>query len=262
LRVVVEPAHKLRIFHVLNADFVQKFFHKPMEFLVFRDAVIDKLRSKLCQNLAVFHFAIEQSKRIRVQSSLAIFTKVALFSHVVIHKSLFILFTTFFGTDVVQLHSKTVFNSQVFKNFPGEKNALHIQRRITLPDNFHAKLPEHSVTTFLRSIVTKVRLDVEKFHRLRQLLHAMLNVGAHCSGRSFRFQSEAASALVQERVHFFGNNIRVFSNTAIKHFRVLQNRSGNTAKPGLTTTVPGNFLNKCKKLVIFRKDVVDALRSL
>ena len=165
-------------------------------------------------------------------------------------------------SDVVELQRETVGNAKILKHFVGQENTLHIESRVAFSNNFHSNLPEHSVTAFLRAVVTKVRLNIIKFHRLRQFLHPILQIRTHGTRGSLRFQSQTASAFIKERVHLLRNNVRVFSNTAVKNLGIFQDRSRDATKSGLSATVTHHFLNEGEKLVIFRKNIVNSLRRL
>ena len=104
-----------------------------------------------------------------------------------------------------------------------------------------AKLVKLPVSASLRPIVSEEITHVEQANRLRQIVHAMLEIRATHGSRSFGAQGDQVSPPVFERVSLLLDNVRGLANTPYKQVGVLERGrinalvsepSGNVFSPG------------------------------
>ena len=97
------------------------------------------------------------------------------------------------------------------------------QRRVG-PDRLGAELVELAVAARLRALVAEERAEVGELHRLRQLVHPVLEVGAADRRRPLRPQGQAAPALVLEGEHLLADDVGGAADAALEQLGVLEGR--------------------------------------
>ena len=82
----------------------------------------------------------------------------------------------------------------------------------------------------LRALVAEEGPGVEELHRLRELLHAVLEVGAADRRRPLRPQGDAAPALVLEGEHLLADDVGRAADAALEELGVLEGRASRSAR--------------------------------
>ena len=88
--------------------------------------------------------------------------------------------------DVIELERKAVADTEILQKLHADMDQLRVEGRIFEADHFEIHLMELAVASFLRAVVAEARADGIQFHRLRQLLHTVLDVTSADSGRQLR----------------------------------------------------------------------------
>ena len=99
---------------------------------------------------------------------------------------------------------------------------LGVDRRIGGADGLGADLVVLAVAPGLRLLVAEHRAVVPELHRLRPLVHAVLDVGAADRRRALGAQRQRSFALVEERVHLLAHDVRGLADAALEEARLLE----------------------------------------
>ena len=92
---------------------------------------------------------------------------------------------------------------------------LRVDSRIGLADHFKTKLVKLAKASFLRAVVPEKRLEIIKFHRLRELIHPVLNECADDPRGALRSERElVATFFRRKRVQFFFDDVGLFADSA------------------------------------------------
>ena len=84
-----------------------------------------------------------------------------------------------------------------------------------------------SVPSGLRLFIAEHRTYVKQFCYIRFSVQLILDIGPHDACRSFRAQGHASLPFIQERIHLLLYDIRSFPDTALKQFRLFEDRRAN-----------------------------------
>ena len=103
-----------------------------------------------------------------------------------------------------------------------QEDHLGVDRRVGRAYGLGADLVVLAVAPRLRLLVAEHRAVVPELHRLRQLVHAVLHVGAADGRRALGTQRQRAVALVPERVHLFAHDIGGLTDAALEQPRLLE----------------------------------------
>ena len=88
-----------------------------------------------------------------------------------------------------------------------DRDDLRVRYHIRCAERFHAELVELSQTSGLRLFITEARNIIIQLDRLHFRVQFVLDESAYGRRSSFRLQSNGASAVIVERVHFFLYNV-------------------------------------------------------
>ena len=105
-----------------------------------------------------------------------------------------------------------------------QDDQLGVDERRVGADRLGADLVELAVAPRLRALVAEERARVPELHRLRELVHAVLEVGAADRRRPLRAQGEAAPALVLEAEHLLLDDVGGLADAAGEELGVLEGR--------------------------------------
>ena len=94
----------------------------------------------------------------------------------------------------------------------------------SVPIALQPDLVELAVAPGLRALVAEEGPDVGELHRLRQLVHPVLEVGAADRRRALRPQGQAAPALVLEGEHLLADDVGRLADAALEQLGVLEGR--------------------------------------
>ena len=135
------------------------------------------------------------------------------------------------------------------------------QRRIGA-DRFGPDLVELPVPPGLGPFMTEERTGIEELHRLRQLVHAVLDVGPADRSRAFRTQGQRSLALVLEGEHLLADDVGRFADPAFKKGRVLEGRRHDHPVSGQSEDLPGGIEQPLALGRLFRQHVEGSARGL
>ena len=99
---------------------------------------------------------------------------------------------------------------------------LGVDRRVGRADRLGAELVVLAVAPGLRPLVAEHRAVVPELHRLRPLVHAVLDVGAADGRRALGAQRQRAPALVLERVHLLAHDVGRLADAALEQPGLLE----------------------------------------
>ena len=120
-----------------------------------------------------------------------------------------------------QLHPR---HPQLGEQVGEQHDRLGVGERRVGADRLGADLVELAVAAGLRALVAEERPEVGELHRLRQLVHAVLEVGAADRRRALRPQGDAAPALVLEGEHLLADDVGGAADAALEQLGVLEGR--------------------------------------
>jgi hypothetical protein len=103
-----------------------------------------------------------------------------------------------------------------------QQDQLGVERRIVGAERLGADLGELTEASGLRRLVAEERSEVPQLHRLRQLVHAVLGVGAADARRALRPQRERTARLVGEGEHLLLHDVGRLPHPAREQLRVLE----------------------------------------
>ena len=103
-----------------------------------------------------------------------------------------------------------------------QQDQLGVQRGVVRAQRLGADLVELAVAPGLGRLVAEERAPVAQLHRLGQLVHAVLHVGAARARGALRPQRQRAPALVLEREHLLLHDVRGLAHAAREHLGVLE----------------------------------------
>ena len=109
---------------------------------------------------------------------------------------------------------------------------LGVDRGVVGADRLRADLAVLAVAARLRRLVAEHRAGVPELHRLRQLVHAVLEIGAAHGRRALRAQRQRAAAAVLERVHLLAHDVGGLADRAHEQVGVLEDRGVDLAEAG------------------------------
>ena len=172
IRIVVEPAHELRVNGVGDSNSCEVGF-QSFELLVATLAEIvrdDRRTDSRC--FAALFLAVEKTKRILVKSGLAVFTELALLGFEEFDELLSVLRTAVRIADGVQMEIK-IFQSELMENLTSHRDDFRIRKRRGRTEDFQTELVEFTVTAGLRTVIAEHGADVEHLMHLLVSIHFM-----------------------------------------------------------------------------------------
>ena len=128
--------------------------------------------------------------------------------------------------------SSTPGHPQLGEQLGEQLDRLGVGERRVGADRLGAELVELAVAARLRALVAEERPEVGELHRLRQLLHAVLDVGAADRRRALGPQGEAAPALVLEGEHLLADDVGGVADAALEQLGVLEAGRGDRLVAG------------------------------
>ena len=141
-------------------------------------------------------------------------------------------------------------------------NDLSVYDGVLLAKNFQVKLMELAKSARLRPFQPEQWTNGIKLDGLRQIKHAVFNVGSGDGGGKFGAQSQIIPALGPKNIHLFFNNVSAHANSFGKKLGRLQNGgvySLKTVKTGATFCYMVNLL--IKRLILW-KNIMHSARTL
>ena len=105
-----------------------------------------------------------------------------------------------------------------------QHDQLGVDQRRVGADRLGAELVELAKAARLGPLVPEVGAQVPELHRLRQLLHAVLEIGAGDRGRSLGAQGDAAAAEIVEAEHLLADDVGRLPDPAREQLGVLEDR--------------------------------------
>ena len=155
-----------------------------------------------------------------------------------------------------------VAQTNVVHQRPREFDHLSVNRRISVADGLYAKLVVLAKPAGLRTLVAEHRAQVIQPHRLRLIVHPVLQIGPAHWSRSLGAQCELVAAPILKDVHLFFDDVRAFAHAAHKQSRVLKHGAVDAAVPEPTGHVNGLALNVTPVFLFRRQTVGGAAGSL
>ena len=165
---------------------------------------------------------VEQAQRIPLQPCSAIGAELIYMSRVMPLKLLQISGSAQFAPDAVHLNGE-IAQTQRLEEVPRHFDYLSVKGRVAIAHGFKAKLLMLSVSPFLGSLVSEDGGKVIEPYRLRQVMHAMLQVGATYRGGALGPQRHRLSAAILKGVGLLLYNVRARTDGANKKAGILKN---------------------------------------
>jgi hypothetical protein len=185
--VVVQTSYESRIFLIGYSEDIQIHFDFFVVFFWVTLDIVDHLGCVRQECFYIFVFAVEDTKWISretmeirlVEKVLFIFKKCCQISK--------ILLTLFLGSKSIDLESVLSLETDALKDFAAEMHHLCIEDRILLSDDLCTDLMKLTISSLLRAIISKMRLDIVEVYRLCFIEH-MGEVWAHHSSSRLRLE--------------------------------------------------------------------------
>ena len=130
--------------------------------------------------------------------------------------------------DAIELQRELAEPETVVK-LPGHIDDLGIQGWVVVAQGLDAKLLMLSVSSRLRPLVAENRCYIVKPHRLRQVMHPVLNIGTTYRSRALRAQSHHRPTPVSEGVHLLGHEVSLLTDAVGEKASVFENRGLDAA---------------------------------
>jgi hypothetical protein len=111
---------------------------------------------------------------------------------------------------------------------PGHTDNLCIQSRVGITYGFYSKLAVLTVPPRLGSFVAKDGADIVEPHRLRKIVHAMLDISPADRCRSLRAQGHAVATPILEGIHLLLYDVCPFADAVLEQACLLENRGIDT----------------------------------
>ena len=111
-----------------------------------------------------------------------------------------------------------------------QRDELGVDGGIVGADRLRPDLPELPVAPGLRALVAEEARQVPELHRLGQLVHAVLDVGAADRRGALRPQRERAPAAVLERVHLLLDDVGGLADAAREQLGPLERRASRCGR--------------------------------
>src|SRR5439155_22964679 len=134
--------------------------------------------------------------------------------------------------------------------------------RVVGADRFDADLPELAVPPGLGALVAEEARQVPELHRLRELVHAVLEVGAAHWRGAFGSQGERPPAPVLECVHLLLDDVRRLADGAREELGGLERGRLDAPVPRALEDPPRSALDRPARAVLLGQHVVRATRGL
>ncbi len=164
---------------------------------------------------------------------------------------------TLLAPDAVQVYDELA-QAQRLEKAPRHLDDLSVQRRIAVADGLRAELLVLAEPALLRALVTKYRGEVVQAHRLRQVLHAVLQVGAAYRGGPLGAQRHALAAAILESVRLLLHDVGPRPDGSHKQTGILEN-GGIDARIAVELTQLRSFaLDISIVALLLRQDVYRA----
>ena len=143
-----------------------------------------------------------------------------------------------------------------------QQNQLGVYERRVGADRLRVDLGELAVASRLRALVAEEGPRGPELHRLRQLVHAVLEVGAANRGCGLRAQGEPAPALVLEAEHLLLDDVGRLADPAGEELGLLEGGRLDPAVACRLKHLPRGVLDPLPDRLILGEDVEGAAGSL
>ena len=139
---------------------------------------------------------------------------------------------------------------------------LGVHRRVVGADRLRPDLPELAVAARLGRLVAEEARQVPQLHRLGQLVHAVLDVGAAHRRRALGAQGHGAPALVLEGEHLLAHDVRGLPHAAREQLGGLERGRLDAPVAGGLQHLPGLALDHLARVRVVGQHVERAARRL
>ena len=143
-----------------------------------------------------------------------------------------------------------------------QQNQLGVGLRRGRPDHLSADLPELPVAPALRGLGPEVARQVPELHRLRELVHPVLQVGPADRRGDLRPQRQRPAAPVVEGVHLLLDDVGRLADGADEQLGGLERRRLDPSVAGRAEDAPGVRFQQAAALRIFREHIERAAGGL
>ena len=143
-----------------------------------------------------------------------------------------------------------------------QQDRLRVDRRVVGADRLGADLPELAEAALLRTLATEEAREVPELRRLRQLVHAVLQVGTADRGRALGAQRDALGIRVVERVHLLLHDVGRLADAAGEQLGRLERRRLDPPVAGALEDPARVTLERGARERLIAQHVVRAARCL
>ena len=205
-RVVVEPAHERRVDLVRQVGAVEQRAHGGEVLGVLTGETVEQPRRPGHHVPCPGVVGIERAQRVLVDARADLIGEAVLVRAQVRLQLLAIGGARLRGAERAESQPH-VSDAERLQQLGEQQDRLRVDGRVRGSDRLGPDLPELALTPRLRALVAEERRQVPELHRLRQLLHAVLEVGAADRRGPLRAQRQRAAAAVLERVHLLLDDV-------------------------------------------------------
>ena len=150
-------------------------------------------------------------------------------------------------------------HSEALVDLRQQGDHLGVEQRVVAAEGLGANLPVLAEPPALGRLVAEHRGQIPQLHRLRQLVHAVLGIGAGHGRRALRAQGDAAPAPVVEGVHLLAHDVGGGADAAHEDLGLLEGRGDHTAEAVRGHDARGHALDERAYPALGRQDVARAL---
>ena len=260
-RVVVEAAHERRVDLVLDARRVEHRRDLVEVLLVLGLDAVEQPRRVLHHALGAAVVGVERAQRVGVDAAAHLVGQLVLVLLQVGAQVVGVLAARL-GRPQRSDAEPQLARARLLQQVAQQHDDLGVERRVVGADRLGADLRELAVPAGLRRLVPEVRADVAQLHRLRPLVHAVLEVGAHDRRGPLRAQRQRAAAHVLEGEHLLLDDVGGLPHAAREQLGALEDRRLDHAVAGVVEQVVGEPLERLAPLPVVGQHVERAPRGL
>jgi hypothetical protein len=143
-----------------------------------------------------------------------------------------------------------------------QRDGLGVDRRVVGADRLGAHLPELPEAAGLRALLAEEARQVPELHRLRQLVHAVLHVGARDRRGALGAQRDRAPTAVVEGVHLLLHDVGGLADAPREELRGFERRRLDAPVPGALEHALGGIRHALAPGLLLGQDVERAPRRL
>ncbi len=261
-RVVVEPAHERRVDLVGDARVVEQRAHGREVLGVLGAQALEQPRCPLHHRARTGMVGVEGAQRVGIEPPAHLLRELLGVGAQVGAQLVEVVRAGLGRAQRRDPQAQALACPGLLHQLRQQQDQLGVERGIVGAEGLGSELGELAVATGLRRLVTKERAPVEDLHRLRQLVHAVLDVGAADPGGVLGAQRQRAAGLVLEGEHLLLDDVGRLPHPAREQVGVLEHRRLDRLVAGAAEQLASELLQPSAPPRIWADHVQGAPRGL